>query len=58
VVALAAALERLLKDPALRQQMGARGRTLVEAEFSLDIVVRQTLEIYRELVDPAVVDVR
>ena len=49
VEALAAALERLLRDPALRQQMGARGRALVEAEFSLDIVVRQTLEIYREL---------
>ncbi len=49
VGALAAALERLLKEPALRQQMGARGRALVEAEFSLDIVIRQTLEIYREL---------
>jgi glycosyltransferase involved in cell wall biosynthesis len=49
VEALAAALERLLRDPALRQQMGAHGRALVEAEFSLDIVVRQTLEIYREL---------
>ncbi len=58
VDALAAALERLLRDRALREQMGARGRALVEAEFSLDIVVRQTLEIYRALVDPAVVDVR
>jgi glycosyltransferase involved in cell wall biosynthesis len=49
VDALAAALERLLRDRALREQMGARGRALVEADFSLDIVVRQTLEIYREL---------
>jgi glycosyltransferase involved in cell wall biosynthesis len=47
--ALASALERLLRDPALRRRMGDRGRILVEAEFSLDIVTRQTLEIYREL---------
>ena len=50
--ALEAALARLLGDAALRQRMGARGRALVEAEFSLDIVVRQTLDIYRELAPP------
>jgi len=50
--ALATALQRLLSDASLRTAMGARGRALVEAEFSLDIVVRQTLEIYRELLGP------
>jgi len=50
--ALEAALARLLGDAALRARMGARGRALVEAEFSLDIVVRQTLDIYRELAPP------
>ena len=34
--ALAAALERLLRDPALRAGMGAAGRARVLAEFGMD----------------------
>jgi hypothetical protein len=29
--------------------MGARGREIVEAEFSEEIVVNQTLEVYKRL---------
>lgn len=47
--ALAAAIERLVEDPALRTRFGARGRQIAEAEFSVERVVRDTLAIYREL---------
>lgn len=50
VQALADALERLIVDPVLRRQMGARGRARAEQEFGLDAVVQQTLAIYREAV--------
>lgn len=46
---LAAAIERLIADPALRAQMGARARARAEADFSLDSVVAKTLAVYREL---------
>jgi glycosyltransferase involved in cell wall biosynthesis len=47
--ALAAALARLLNDAELCARMGRRGRERVIAEFSLDRVVRQHMDIYREL---------
>jgi glycosyltransferase involved in cell wall biosynthesis len=47
--ALADALERLIDDPSLRQQMGARGRARAEQQFGLDLVIQQTLAIYREV---------
>ena len=50
VDALAAALRRLIEAPALRRRLGARGREIVAAEFSLDRVNRETLAVYRELV--------
>ena len=43
-------LSRLLADSELRIAMGRRGREIVEAEFSLEIVIRQTLDIYCEFV--------
>lgn len=46
---LAAALEKLILDKQLRQKMGAAGRRKVEQEFSDAIVLKQTLEIYQEL---------
>ena len=48
VYGLAEALERLIEDSDLREQMGARSRVRAEREFELDSVVQQTLVIYRE----------
>jgi glycosyltransferase involved in cell wall biosynthesis len=50
VCALVEALTTLVSDAALRAAMGRRGREIVESEFSLDIVVKQTLDIYKEFV--------
>ena len=47
--ALAESLRRLIRDRALCRRMGAEGRRLAEAEFGVDRVVDQTLEIYRAL---------
>lgn len=62
-VRLAAAIERLLRDGALRREYGRAGRALVATELSEPIVVRQTMELYRELLGarwpnaaPALVD--
>jgi len=49
--ALAEALNRLLNDAALRESMGKRGRAMVEAEFSTEYVVEQTLQLYKELLE-------
>lgn len=49
VVGVVHALERLLDDKQLREQMGRRGREIVEREFSLQIVTDQTMAIYDEL---------
>jgi glycosyltransferase involved in cell wall biosynthesis len=46
--ALAAALERLITDAALRTAMGTRGRLRAEQEFGLDAIIAQTLALYRE----------
>ena len=49
--ALAGALERLLADPALAQQLGANARAHVREHFSLDRLGREINEIYEELVE-------
>lgn len=49
VAALATAIERLLRDPSLRQRMGERGRMIAVDEFSIQSVVRETLGVYEEL---------
>ena len=46
--ALAEAIKRLLQNPAERQRMGARGRERAEKEFNQEIIIKQTLDIYRE----------
>ena len=46
---LAAALRRLIAEPELRHRLGARGREIAVAEFSLDRVIADTLEVYRDL---------
>ena len=48
-VALAAALRKLIEDPALRSQMGINGRELAVSEFSADKVISQILALYQEL---------
>ncbi len=53
VAAFANAVERLLRDSALRARFGAAGRRRAEAEFSEEIPIRRTLELYHELLDPA-----
>lgn len=47
--ALAAALDRLFVDAALRRRLGEAGRRIAEAEFSADDVARRTLELYEAL---------
>ncbi|MDE2950589.1 MAG: glycosyltransferase family 4 protein [Chloroflexota bacterium] len=49
--ALAAAVERLIGDPALRQDMGAKGRQIVLEDFTLRQVIEETLELYKALLD-------
>lgn len=51
--ALAAALKKLILDSALRQQMGRNGRNMILKEFSEELVVKATLDIYRELMPDA-----
>ncbi len=50
---LAAAIEKLLRDPALRRRMGAAGRRKAEAEFDDRAVVSKTLDAYERVLIPA-----
>ena len=43
---LAAALDRLIADGELRARMGACGRAIAEAGFSVERVVAATLDLY------------
>jgi glycosyltransferase involved in cell wall biosynthesis len=47
--ALAEAIADMLKNPAIRLQMANRGREIAISEFSEDVVINQTLALYREL---------
>jgi len=47
---LAEALRRLAADPELRRQMGQRARERVAAEFSSEVFVRRTVDVYREVI--------
>jgi mannosyltransferase len=48
--ALAAALERLMRDPVAATAMGARARRRVEEKFSLDAEAAAIAAVYRRLV--------
>jgi glycosyltransferase involved in cell wall biosynthesis len=48
-IALADALEKLLLNPELRQQMGTAGRDRVQRYFSTDAYVNGVLEVYQSL---------
>lgn len=50
VAALAAAIRKLVLDPALAVRMGAAGRQKALAQFDERIVLAQRLAVYRELV--------
>jgi rhamnosyl/mannosyltransferase len=47
--ALAAALNRLLGDEGLRRKLGEQAQARVRREFTHDVCVRRTLELYREV---------
>ncbi|MEW6267175.1 MAG: glycosyltransferase family 4 protein [Thermodesulfobacteriota bacterium] len=49
VPGLAAALRQLIENPDLRRTLGRRGREIVEAEFTIEQVAAQTLDLYREI---------
>jgi glycosyltransferase involved in cell wall biosynthesis len=49
LVAYKSAVKRLLEDANLRQQLGLAGRKRVEEMFSLDHVIRQTLDVYNQV---------
>jgi glycosyltransferase involved in cell wall biosynthesis len=51
--ALAEAIEKLLKDPALRHQMGENSRQIALRSFSEDAIIRETLDLYRSLLTTA-----
>ena len=46
---LAAAIDRLCADPALRTRFGAAGRARILAEFSIDAMVEGNLAVYRRV---------
>lgn len=52
--ALAEAILRLLEDAPLRSRLGRAARALVVDQFSLEMVVDQTLALYEELSGPEV----
>ena len=47
--ALADALETLIINPDLRDQMGRSGRQFALEKFSLDKIIQQTLAVYPKL---------
>lgn len=57
VAGLAAALNHLLDNPALRERMGEAGRALMLREFSVDAMCEGNLAVYRRVLSPALADV-
>jgi len=49
--ALASSLSELLEDAKRRQEMGARGREIVQEEFSVEQVVSETMTVYEEVAE-------
>ena len=48
-IALAKSIELLINDKELRLKMGLNGRRIAENEFSIESVIKQTMDIYEEL---------
>jgi glycosyltransferase involved in cell wall biosynthesis len=55
VDALAAALQRLARDPNLRAQLGQRGRERVLERFTHRRVAEDTVDVYRQVLDRTIV---
>jgi glycosyltransferase involved in cell wall biosynthesis len=51
---VAARIEQLLDNPELARRMGVEGRRWLETHFSLERLVRDHLEMYFDLIGPAV----
>ncbi|WP_159299496.1 glycosyltransferase family 4 protein [Spiribacter sp. SSL99] len=51
--ALAEAIERLVRDPALCKRLGDAARRKAQAEFDERIVIERTMAVYDELIPPA-----
>jgi glycosyltransferase involved in cell wall biosynthesis len=45
--ALAEALLKLLREPEIRKEMGIRSRKIAEEEFSMELVIARTFEVYQ-----------
>ena len=48
---LAQSIERLLNEPLLAEKMGRNGRERIENRFSIDMMVRETYQLYSEFRD-------
>ena len=48
---LAAAINRLARDPGLRQRLGENGRRRAVEQFSWDAIARRTLDLYHSLLE-------
>ena len=50
-LALADAIEYLIKNTNVRKRMGAAGRALAEKEFAIEKIVAEHMKIYQKLID-------
>jgi glycosyltransferase involved in cell wall biosynthesis len=51
VIALSAALKRLINNASLRRQMGIAGRLLAETEFTVERITGETIALYRHILE-------
>lgn len=51
VIGLSKALQRLLDDPTFGKRLGARGRTIFEAEYTADKMVSRTEQLFESLIE-------
>jgi glycosyltransferase involved in cell wall biosynthesis len=47
---LAKEIKSLLQNPAERLWIGTRGRERAEKEFNQEIIIQQTIDVYREMI--------